>query len=78
MNKADELKEITRRVLGEEPGRDFYVRTDLMLDEALTKAGLVLATKEIEKTVKFFVSVEDAKTLKKRYREFFVKNPSYV
>ena len=78
MNKAHELKEITRKVLGEGPGPGFYARADRLFDEALTNAALVLATREVEKSVKLFVGVQSATVLKEKYKDFFRKNPSYV
>ena len=78
MDKADELKLITRKVLGDGPGPGFYARADQLFDEALTNAALVLATKEVEKTVKLFVGVQSAAVLKEKYKDFFRKNPAYV
>ena len=78
MDKADELKVITRKVLGDGPGPGFYAKADRLFDEALTNAALVLATREVEKTVKLFVGVQSAAVLKQKYKDFFRKNPSYV
>ncbi len=76
--KADELKAITRKVLGDGPGPGFYAKADRLFDEALTNSALVLATREIEKSVKLFVGVQSATVLKQKYQDFFKKNPSYV
>jgi hypothetical protein len=78
-NKAEELKGITRAVLGDSPGQGFYARVEHMLDDSSwSNTSLLSATKEIEKAVRLFVGVECARTLQKKYKEFFKKYPAYV
>lgn len=79
MNKAEELKAITRKVLGDRPGKGFYSKADRLLTEGTcTNASLLRATKNIEWIVKLFVGVELAGSLNRKYRDFFKNNPSYL
>ncbi len=79
MNKAKVLKAITRQVLGDSPGKDFYSRVDRLLTEGVnTNASLLRATRNIERTVKLFVGVELAVSLNQRYSDFFKNHPSYL
>lgn len=79
MNKAEELKAITRRVLGNRPGKGFYSKADRMLTEGTcTNASLICATRNIERVVKLFVDVELAVSLNKKYSDFFKNHPSYL
>jgi hypothetical protein len=78
-NKAEELKGITRAVLGDRPGQSFYARIELLIDDgSWSNTSLLSATKEIEKAVRLFVGVECARSLQKKYKEFFKKHPAYV
>ena len=79
MNKTNELKAITRKVLGDRPGKNFYARVDRLLTEGVnTNASLLHATRNIERTVKLFVGVELASSLNQRYSDFFKNHPSYL
>lgn len=79
MNKSRELKAITRKVLGDRPGKDFYARVDRLLTEGVsTNASLLRATRDIERTVKLFVGVELAASLNQKYSDFFKNHPSYL
>lgn len=72
MEKAEELKKITRQVLGELPGAGFYAKVDKMLEDGeWSTASLLSATREIEKIVRLFVGVEDANSLGKKYKDYF-------
>jgi len=79
MDKADELKAITRKVLGDRPGKGFYSRVDRMLTEGVcTNTSLIRTTRNIERIVKLFVGVELAGSLNQKYSDFFKNNPSYL
>ena len=68
---AEELKAITRGLLGDRPGARFYAQADKMLeDRAWSSTSLIKATREIEKIVKLFIGVESAALLGKRYSEY--------
>lgn len=78
-NKAEELKRITRDVLGDSPGQSFYAKVEHMIDDgSWSNTSLLSATKEIEKAAKLFVGVEHAKSLQKKYKDFFKKYTAYV
>lgn len=79
MYDAEELKRLTREVLGEGPGDTFYARADRMIEDgSYCHAALMLATREIEKTVRLFIDADLALALRKRYREFYKSHPAYV
>ncbi len=72
MDRAEALKKITWDVLGKRPGKRFYVKADRMIDDAAwSNPSLLSAARGIERIVRLFVSVEDARALQKKYREFF-------
>jgi hypothetical protein len=79
MNKAEELIAITRKVLGDRPGKGFYSKANSLLTEGTcTNASLLSATRKIELIVKLFVGVELAVSLNRKYSDFFKNNPSYL
>ena len=72
MEKAEELKKLTRDTLGDGPGAGFYAKVDRMLEDGdWSNTSLVSATREIEKMVKLFVGIDSAGLLEKRYSEYF-------
>ncbi len=72
MDRAEALKKITWDVLGKRPGKGFYIKADRMIDDAAwSNPSLLSAARAIEKMVRLFVDVKDAKELQKKYREFF-------
>lgn len=75
MASAEDLKKITRAVLGRDANPKLLSKIHYLLDEGdYSISSLVLAAKNIEKIVRFFVDEARAETLRAEFRQYFKRD----